>query len=205
MLQTLEERKQELRDTLKKSLVPRAESFFVLSSKQYPHHESTWAIANTFPYYQSSIEVFEVRNNPRQAFVGFFMLAFVPCIAFLGVVYNYPGVILFILFLIWIGTKQVVAGRDKKTKLCIDKRGIFYHEWSSYIEWKNIISTYIKESEHGEDIQTTLLIFYHDVEDNMFKQKEASIEGLKRDTREISFFVEFIKMKAGFPTLPSYY
>lgn len=69
------------------------------------------------------------------------------------------------------GIKIILTALDKKIKLAIDKKGIFYYEWPNYMEWKNIISTYIKEWDDGENINTILLIFYHDPEDNMFKQK----------------------------------
>lgn len=50
------------------------------------------------------------------------------------------------------GIKIILTALDKKIKLAIDKKGIFYYEWPNYMEWKNIISTYIKEWDDGEEV-----------------------------------------------------
>lgn len=200
MLQSLEEGKQEFRDTLKASLISQKRPSFTWSNKTYLNHESTWDIANTFPYYQSTDEVFVVGNNRWHALGGVFCLIIVFFIIVFAKAYEQPIAIIFLAIFVWMGLKIIMNALDRKVKLIIDKKGIFYHDWLNYIKWEDVAATYIKELYDGENTNRFLVIFFYDTEEEVFKQKEASIDGLKTDVREVSFFVEYIKMKAGYPT-----
>lgn len=100
MEQTLEERKKEFRETLKKSLVFMERPFYT-GNRKYLSHESTWAIANTFPYYQSTNEVFNVRNNKWHALNGVLCLIVVFLSVVFGKAYKNVIAIIFLAIFSW--------------------------------------------------------------------------------------------------------
>ncbi|MGN6435085.1 MAG: hypothetical protein ACTHMM_01080 [Agriterribacter sp.] len=205
MTQTLEERKQEFREELKQASATFKKPVFSWQSKSDMGYLSTWLIANTPPYYQSTQEVFIARNNPGSILEGIFIFFFVFCMVVFAKAYENNLAMCFLSIPVWIGIKAIIKGLDKKPKLTIDSHGILYHEWFGYIGWKDIISTYMLEKDDGEHTTTNLLIYFYDTEDDMIKQKLVSLDGWKTDIVELSFFIEYIKMKAGFPTNPSHY
>ncbi|MGN6492456.1 MAG: hypothetical protein ACTHLE_10715 [Agriterribacter sp.] len=207
MAQTLEERKQELRENLKLSLISFKKTWSDWSSKPDVCYRSTWEIANTPPYFQSSEEIFIVQNEWRMVFVGAFTTAFGIWFLIIATMGSNTNVIAFLgsMAFVIMGIAISIRALDKRTKIWIDKTGIFYYKWPKLIEWKDIIATYMEEKEDGEHTTRNLLIYFHDTEDDMIKQKLLPLDGLKTDIVEVSFFVEYIKMKAGFPTNPSHY
>lgn len=205
MTQILEERKQQFRNELKQSLIPFKKKHFSWGSQPGISYESTWSIANTPPYFQSNREVFIVRNNPWHGLGGIFIFIIVFCAIFFAKAYNNAFAMAFLLVFVWIGIKMIVKALDKKPKLTIDSRGILYYEWMGFIGWKDIISTYILERKNEDDNTRNLLIYFHDTEDDTIKQKLVTLDGLRTDIIEVSFFVEYIKLKAGFPTEPLHY
>lgn len=205
MTQTIEERKQEFRDSLKLSLISFKNPRFSRSRKPDILYRSTWEIANTPPYFQSSEEIFFVRNDWRGTIIGSFFIIVAIVLSFIVDFDKHAFSILVLIFFAIAGGKILITALDKRIKIEIDRKGIFYYKWLRCIEWSDVVATYIEENKEDEYTIINLLIYFHDVEDDTIKQKLVPLDGLKTDMVEVSFFVEYIKLKAGFPTEPSHY
>lgn len=201
-MQNLEQRMQQYREMLKIEFAPKEKKRFALFADD-TKYISTWDIAKTIQGSRNSNQL-EIRGSSL-LLLGIFLIV-APIVGFISTYKeeNYISWIFFPIFLI-LGIKILYDSARPKVKLLLDEKGLFFYEWTGYIEWENIVSTYIKENQDDENQTKYLLLFYYNKEINDFLRIEILLNNLKTSAEEISYFIEELKSKAGFPTQPGFY
>ena len=206
-MQSLEERKQEFREQLKIDFTPKKANWFQLVGKG-TKYQSTQAIIK--PYSSNNWRGHELFVKERSLLLLGIFLIVAPLIAF-ATTYRERNYIQFVVFAVFLcyGFKVIYDPINLKTTLTINQKGIYYHQWAEYINWKDIVITYIQEIREGSTTHTYtsnwLLVFYHDRKTDLFEKKAIPLYDLKTDIEEVSFAIEYLKTKAGFPTQPEHY
>lgn len=202
-MQTLEERKQQFREQLKIDFAPQKYNKFQLFTDETKYQSTS-----------SIIRLYSSNNWPGQSLIvkensllllGIFLIV-APLIAFAST-YKERNYIIWILFVVFFcyGVKVINDSMHLKTKLIVDSNGIDYYEWPGYIKWQDIVATYIQEEVEGEYSNNWLLIFYHNLVNDSFEKKSISFSDLQTDVKEVCYFIEYLKKKAGFPTQSELY
>lgn len=131
-------------------------------------------------YHLAGFEVFENRNESSELF-NIALLCFGAPLLF--------AIIGFIQFLL--------LTLDRKPTISIDRKGIAIRKENFYIDWHNVVDSYIKTVTRGDSDFEYLVICYYDEATQTFKQVEASLNNLKQKSDKIAYAIELMKSRLG--------
>ncbi len=84
---------------------------------------------------------------------------------------------------------------DKKPRIVLDSKGVWINKKAEKIAWQNVIATYIRIEDRGEDNTYYLVMHYYEYLNDTFKAIEFKLENLNMDIDEICFHIEKFKEK----------
>jgi hypothetical protein len=194
MIKTLQERKQEIIDWC---------------TIEYADKQSPWWKSNKIKY-TSTLEYSPPLNNFEQTLqvivvklsykentilsIIFFGLSIFVING--GITENYSIMLLsFGVLTVYASLHYFVKIFDKKPRILLNIDGIWTNKKAERIAWQNIIATYIKIEDKGEDTAYYLVIHYYEYLNDSFRIIEYKLENLNMNIEEICFHIEKFKEK----------
>ena len=83
----------------------------------------------------------------------------------------------------------------ERTFFCIDKHGLKVETYDEQIRWQDIVATYIKFDNRGEDTSYYLLIHFYNSHLDNFEVIEYAISGIGISHFDLSFYIEYWRIK----------
>ncbi len=187
---------EEERKRLIKEFFPENKSWWKSNNHQYT---STKFIASKNHYKFKEQSEFIIDNSRHTwLFVSFVWLLNFSLAIYLLVINCYEDLLIatVILLLVSLWLYQSIKNNfDKEPKIIIDKKGIRFIEENIYINWSNIVDTYIKDDNGYDTITYYLVIRYYNKSCDLFETVEKSLNKFSYSEKQIACMIELLKYR----------
>jgi hypothetical protein len=194
MTKTLEERKQEVADWCKKEYADKPTPWWKSNKIKYT---STLEYSPSINHFEQIVEIIIVKLSYKEntiLSIIFFGLSIFVING--GITENYSIMLLsFGALTVYASLHYFVKIFDKKPRILLNIDGIWANKKAERIAWQNVIATYIRIEDRGEETAYYLVIHYYEYLNDTFKAIEFKLENLNMNIDEICFHIEKLKEK----------
>lgn len=196
MNETLKKRQIELLQTLKERFREQPQRWWQQKEKTY---KTTWDVGNTYEDYQVPSEEITIRYNLKAAI---YRIAALHLFMFLFFYQSwsqdsgnpYISITMLMIF-VMLELRSIV---DRKPKIVITSKSIWFQKLKMEIAWEDFMASYIEEDHSSDSITRSLILFHYDrFSDTIYETTMKLNDDLEMNDAMLCYYIEYWKIKTG--------